>query len=50
MLTTVIMCQQGIPFQVSPARTQMINELVQRGSKVILFFPGSIRDIKIKKK
>lgn len=50
MLTTILMCQQGVPFQVSPARTQMIDELAERGSKVILFFPGSVRDVKLKKK
>lgn len=48
MLTTVLMCQQGIPFRVSPARIQMIDELVQRGSKVIIFFPGSVSDSKIR--
>ncbi len=41
-MITVLMCQQGIPFQVSPARTQMINELKQRGSDVFLFFPGNV--------
>jgi hypothetical protein len=43
------MCQQGIPFQVSPARTQTVNELKQRKSDVIIFFPGNIKDNKLKK-
>ena len=50
MLTTVLMCQQGIPFRVSPARTQMVEELKQRGSRIIVFFPGNIRDMELKKK
>lgn len=48
MITAALICQQGIPFQVSPARTQMVEELVKRGSKVILFFPGNAKDIKKK--
>ncbi len=47
-MTTVLMCQQGIPFQVSPARTQTINELKQRKSDVIIFFPGNVRDKQLK--
>ena len=50
MLTTILMCQQGIPFEVSPARTQMVDELIRRGSKVILFFPGRVKNTKLKRK
>lgn len=49
-MTTVLMCQQGIPFRVSPARTQMIDELIKRGSEVVLFFPGYVKERKIRKK
>lgn len=49
-MITVLMCQQGIPFQVSPARTQMVNELIKRGSEVILFFPGRVRETDLKNK
>lgn len=48
-MTTVLMCQQGIPFEISPARTQTVNELRQRGSDVILFFPGRVKDEKLRK-
>ena len=50
MLTAILMCQQGIPFKVSPARTQMIDELIQRKCKVIIFFPGYVIDKKLKSK
>lgn len=49
-MITVLMCQQGIPFQVSPARTQMVDELIKRGSGVILFFPGRVREEDLKRK
>ncbi len=50
MMTTVLMCQQGIPFRLSPARTQMVDELIKRGSEVVLFFPGCVREMELKKK
>ena len=50
MMTIVIMCQQGIPFDLSPARTQMIDELNERGGKVIVFFPGIVNEKKIRTK
>lgn len=50
MLTVVLMCQQGIPFRFSPARAQMIDELIERGSSVIVFFPGSVKSAEIRKK
>lgn len=50
MLTVVMMCQQGIPFRFSPARAQMIDELIERGSNVIVFFPGSVKSAGIRKK
>ncbi len=50
MLTTVIMCQQGSPFEFSPARNQMVDELKLRGSEVILFFPTIISDPNLKKR
>ncbi|MBD5492111.1 MAG: glycosyltransferase family 4 protein [Lachnospiraceae bacterium] len=49
-MTTVLMCQQGIPFRLSPARIQMVDELIKRGSKVVLFFPGRVRETELKKK
>lgn len=49
-MITALLCQQGIPFQVSPARTQMVDELIKRGSEVVLFFPGSVREMDLKKK
>lgn len=45
MFTTILMCQQGIPFRVSPARTQMIEELNERESEVIVFFPGRVEEL-----
>lgn len=42
------MCQQGIPFSISPARTQMIQELRKRGSKIVVFFPGHVSDKEIR--
>lgn len=50
MLTTVLMCQQGNSFELSPARNQMVDELRLRGSEVILFFPGNISNINQPKK
>lgn len=50
MITVVIMCQQGIPFDLSPARTQIIDELSVRGTKVIVFFPGIVNEKKIRTK
>lgn len=49
-MVTVLMCQQGVPFRLSPARTQMVDELIKRESEVVLFFPGSVREIELKKK
>ncbi len=50
MTTTVLMCQQGVPFRLSPARMQMVEELKRRGSRVIVFFPGRKIDREIKNK
>ena len=50
MLTTVLMCQQGIPFRVSPARTQMMEEFIKRNSEVVIFFPGHIVDETVRSK
>ena len=50
MITVVIMCQQGIPFDLSPARTQIIDELSVRGTRVIVFFPGIVNEKKIRTK
>lgn len=47
-MITLLMCQQGIPFRVSPARTQMIQELKKRGSEIVIFFPGRILDKELK--
>ena len=49
-MVTVLMCQQGIPFRLSPARTQMVDELIKRESEVVLFFTGSVREIELKKR
>ena len=48
MLSAVTMCQQGIPFKLSPARTQIIEELNKRGLRVIVFFPGIVNDKRIR--
>lgn len=50
MCTAVIMCQQGIPFSLSPARTQIIEELNKRGAEVVAFFPGIVKDKTIRVK
>lgn len=44
MFTAVIMCQQGVPLSLSPARTQIIEELNVRGAQVIVFFPGPVKE------
>lgn len=49
-MITILMCQQGISFRVSPARTQMVDELIKRGSEVIIFFPGNVHETDLKKK
>lgn len=50
MSSVIIMCQQGIPFRLSPVRTQMVDELSLRGMKVIIFFPGIVDDKIIRSK
>lgn len=50
MLTTILMCQQGTLFSCSPARTQMVEELMRRGSKVVIFYPGNVDDEKLESK
>ncbi len=50
MLMTVMMCQQGSYVGYSPARDQMVDELRQRGSEVIFFYPGHVTDANLKKK
>ena len=50
MITVVIMCQQGIPFDLSPARTQIIDELSVRGTRVIVFFPGIVNEKRLELK
>lgn len=50
MFTAVIMCQQGIPFKLSPARTQIVEELNKRDVKVFAFFPGIVSEKTIRTK
>ena len=46
----IMICQQRIPFSISPARYQMIDELQKRNCFVMVFFSGRIDDIRIRKK
>lgn len=48
-MRTVMLCQQGSPFEYSPARNQMVDELRERGSEVFLFIPDRVKDERIKK-
>lgn len=38
----VLMCQQGVPYETSPARYQLVHELKKRGYKIYVFNLGKI--------
>lgn len=48
MYTAIIMCLQGVPFSLSPARAQIVEELNLRGGEVIAFYPGVVKDQRIR--
>ncbi len=50
MKKVIMVCQQKIPFSISPARYQMIDELQKRNCFVTVFSPGKIDDFRIRKK
>lgn len=49
MKKILLLCQQhGCPIELSPARYQLIHELSKRDYEIYVFYPGRIRDKKIK--
>ena len=50
MKKIILLCQQGVPLELSPARYQLICEFEKRNYAIYCFFPGKVTDGYIKSK